>query len=234
MSKMRWLKTKREPVEMSVAEARISGPVAAVEIAEGGAVEEDFVVQLGRQFGAAPARRRQPSPVRRAEGARDDLALHVAFQEALLVLGEQLLAVEAIGQRGEAAAGHAGDDVDLVEQAHPVALRSDDLGSPKELQHAVGKRGGARAAAREGEDDQIALVLEIHLARLETIALARIGLRDRRVDRAGGATAEQEQHGERRQRYGPQRSHCVTCGRVLRKGMQACATTEMRHRSPDR
>ena len=27
MSKVRWLKTKREPVEMSVADARISGPL---------------------------------------------------------------------------------------------------------------------------------------------------------------------------------------------------------------
>ena len=93
--------------------------LAAVEIAEGGAVEQDFVVQLGRQFGTAPALRRQVSPVARTEGAGDELALDVALQEALLVVVEQLVAVEAVGQRGEAAARHAGDDVDWIEQAEP-------------------------------------------------------------------------------------------------------------------
>ena len=86
--------------------------LAAVEIAEGGAVEQDFVVQLRRQFGPTPALRRQVSPVARTEGAGDDLALHVALQEALLVVVEQLVAVEAVGQRREAAAGNAGDDID--------------------------------------------------------------------------------------------------------------------------
>ena len=132
---------------------------AAVEIAEGRAVEQDFVVQLGRQFGTAPGRRPQLSPVSRIESARDDLALHVALQEALLVVGEQLVAVKAIGQRGETAARHAGDDVDFVEQPDLVALRSDDLGASQEFQHAIRKCGSARAAAREGEDDQVVLVL---------------------------------------------------------------------------
>ena len=46
----------------------------------------------------------------------DELALHVALQEALFVVVEELVAVQAVGQRGEAAARHAGDDIDLVEQ----------------------------------------------------------------------------------------------------------------------
>ena len=37
--------------------------------------------------------RRQLAPVSRIEGAGDELALHVALQEALLVVGEQLVAV---------------------------------------------------------------------------------------------------------------------------------------------
>jgi len=51
---------------------------AAVEIAKGSAVEEDFVVQLGRQFGTTPTRRPQLSPVSRTQHARDELALHIA------------------------------------------------------------------------------------------------------------------------------------------------------------
>ena len=112
MSNMRWLKTKREPVEMSVADARIIGPLPRL--------RSPNVAPLNRISSyscAASSERPQPSdersaPVSRTEGAGDDLALHVALQEALLVVVEQLVAVEAVGQRGEAAARHAGDDVD--------------------------------------------------------------------------------------------------------------------------
>ena len=79
-----------------------------------------------------------------------------------------------------------------VEQADSVALRSDDLGLSKELQHPVGEGGGTRAAAREGEDDQVFLVFETSLARLETVPRRRVGLGDRRIDRAGGAAAQQD------------------------------------------
>ncbi len=191
-SKTRWVKRKREPVEISVADARISGPAPRVEIAERRAVEQDFVVQLGRQFGTAPARRPQRSPVSRIQETRDDLALYIAFQEALLVVGEQLVAIQAIGERSETSARHAADDVDFIEQADFVAVRSDDLGLSKELQHPVGEGGGTRAAAREGEDDQVFLVFDISLARLETVPRRRVGLGDRRIDRAGGAAAQQD------------------------------------------
>ena len=97
--------------------------LAAIEIAEGGAVEQDLVVQLRRQLGAAPALRREVSPVARTQGARDELALDVALEEALLVIVEQLVAVEAVRQRGEAAARNAGNDVDGVEQAKLGAVR---------------------------------------------------------------------------------------------------------------
>src|SRR5206468_12663231 len=101
--------------------------LAAVEIAERGTVEKNFVVQLRRQFGATPTGRPQLAPVRRTEGARDDLALHIALQKALLVVVEQLVAVKAIRQCGEAATRYASDDVDFIEQTNFVALRSDDL-----------------------------------------------------------------------------------------------------------
>ena len=153
-SKTRWLKTNREPVEMSVADARMSGPLPRVEVAEGRVVEQDLVVQLGRQLRPTPGRRPQLAPVGRTEGAGDDLALHVALQEALLVFGEQLVAVEAVGQCREAAARHAGDDVDGVEQAG-LAPRCRDLGAPQELQNPIGERGRARAAAGKGEDDEV-------------------------------------------------------------------------------
>src|SRR5207302_8135647 len=125
---------------------------AAVEIAEGRTIEKNFVVQFRRQFRAPPTRRFQLAPVSRIKGASDDLALHIALQEALLVVVEQIIAVKAIGQRGETAARHAGDDVDFVEEAHFVPLRSDDLGTPKKLQNAIRKRRSTRAPTREGED----------------------------------------------------------------------------------
>ena len=62
MSNVPWLKTKREPVEMSVADASIIGPCSAIEIAEGGAVEEDFVVQLRTPVRTAPNPSDERSP----------------------------------------------------------------------------------------------------------------------------------------------------------------------------
>jgi len=176
MSNVPWLKTSRAPLERSVAVARIS--------ARGrGRDRRRWRCRTGFRRTAAPPARTGPSPSTTAcpnwpaERPRDDLALHVALEEALLVLGEQPLAVEAVGERGEAAAGHAGDDVDRVQQAKRVAGRPDHLGAPEELQHAVRERGRARAAAGKGEDDQAVLaflaltgVLGQRLARLEAIA----------------------------------------------------------------
>ena len=164
-SKTFWSKTRRGPGRDVGGRGQDQRALAAVEVAEGRAVEQDLVVQLGRQFGAAPAGRPQLAPVGRIERAGDELALHVALQEALLVVGEQLVAVQAVGQRREAAARHAGDDVDCVEQADAFAARPDDLGAPQKLQDAVGERRRARAAAGKGEDDQGVLVLEVRLPR---------------------------------------------------------------------
>jgi hypothetical protein len=61
-SNVPWLKTKRDPVEMSVAE-RGSSALAPVEIAERGAVEQDLVVQLRCQLGS-------PQPVETASPVR--------------------------------------------------------------------------------------------------------------------------------------------------------------------
>ena len=113
---------------------------AAAEIGIGRAVEEDLVVQVGRELRAPPVRRRQSCPVTRIEGAGDDLALHVALQEALLVFREQLVAVQAIGQRREAAARDPGDDADGIEQANLLAARPNDLGASGEIRGRRTKR----------------------------------------------------------------------------------------------
>ena len=176
-------------------------PLAADEIGEGRVVEQDFIVELSGELGTTPVRRRQRSPIEGTQRAGDDIALDVALQEALLVLVEQLLTVETVGQRGEAAAGDAGDDVDRVEQAHLPAPGLLDLGAAKEFEDAVRERGGARAAPRERKDDQVGLVLDLRLARLEAVARVRVGLGDRRVDRAVGATAEQQQRKQRQLEY---------------------------------
>jgi hypothetical protein len=80
-------------------------------------VEQDLVVQLGSQFRPAVALGRQRSPVIGTRRAGDKLALDVTLEEALLVIVEQLLAIQAVSQGREAAAGNAGDDIDGVEQA---------------------------------------------------------------------------------------------------------------------
>jgi len=73
------------------------------------------------------------------------------FREALFVIVEQLVSVEAVGERREASARHAGDDADKVEQACLIALRIFDFGIPQELEDAVREGGRARASARKGE-----------------------------------------------------------------------------------
>ncbi|EXI73393.1 MAG: hypothetical protein AW07_02605 [Candidatus Accumulibacter sp. SK-11] len=111
----------------------------------------------------------------------------------MLVVGEQLVAVQTISERSEAAARDAGDHVHCVDQAKPGAIRCHDLGAPQELQHPIRERGSTCATAGEGKYDQSVLTLEVLLARLEGVAAVRIDLRDRRVDRAAGAAGEAEQ-----------------------------------------
>src|ERR1022692_3424357 len=155
-------------------------------------MEQDLVVKLGRQFGTAPTRRPQGCPVSRVEQTGDQLSLQVTLQKFLLVVCEQLVAVQAVGEGGEASARHAGDDVDLVEQARSVAPRSNDLGAPQKLKDSVRECGGARPAARKRKDDQVVLVLEMRFTRLIPVPSVRVGLGDRRIDRAGGATSQQK------------------------------------------
>jgi hypothetical protein len=69
--------------------------LAPVEVPERRAVEQDLVVELGRELGPAPGGRVQLAPVGHVEGALDELALNVALQKALLVFVEQLVAVQA-------------------------------------------------------------------------------------------------------------------------------------------
>ena len=58
-------------------------------------MEKYFIVELRRQFGAAPVFGRQGAPVAGIQGAPDKLALNVTFQEAGLVDVEQFVAVQA-------------------------------------------------------------------------------------------------------------------------------------------
>jgi hypothetical protein len=121
--------------------------VAALQVGERRAVEQDLVVEVRRQLGATPARGHQRSPVRRGGDAPEQFPLDVALQEAPFVLVEQLVAVQPVGQRGEAAAGNAGDDTHFVESADLPPPGRVDLDLAQRLEHAVRERGGARAAA---------------------------------------------------------------------------------------
>jgi hypothetical protein len=57
------LNTKREPVEMSVADASDERPLASREIAERRALEQDLVVEVRGELRAAPARRIELAPI---------------------------------------------------------------------------------------------------------------------------------------------------------------------------
>ena len=116
----------------------------------------------------------------------------------MLVVGEELLAVKTVGQSREAAARHAGNDIDCIEQARLGAVRCDDLGTPEKLQNAIRKRSSSCAAAREGKDDEVVLALEVLLAILKRVPAINVDLCDRRVDRTRGATAQQQQQGKHR------------------------------------
>jgi len=99
--------------------------------------------------------------------------LHVALEEALLAIVEQTVAVEPVGERREAAARHAGDDVDLIEEAEARTLRADRLGALQDLGHAAGKRGCACASAGEGQDEERSRIVALDRAVRETAA--RVG-----------------------------------------------------------
>ena len=59
--------------------------------------------------------------------------MNVALQETLLVIVEQLVSIEAIGERRNTAARHAGDHTDVVKQARLITFRTDDFGIPQKL-----------------------------------------------------------------------------------------------------
>jgi hypothetical protein len=178
-----------------------AGP--AREVREGGAVEQDLVVQIRRHLGASPCIGGQGRPVERVERAREEGALDVALQETLLVIAEELVAVQAVGERGEAAARHAGDDVDGVDEANGVALGPDRLGPAQHLEHAVGERRRSRAAPREGEDHQrVALVARRPFRELvdEPIAVGLVEPGERRVHRTRRASGQDEREEAARER----------------------------------
>ena len=71
-----------------------------IQVRERRAMEQDLVVELRRHLGHAPAFGHQRAPVQRVQGAMDQLALHVAREEAILVLIEQLVAIQPVRERG--------------------------------------------------------------------------------------------------------------------------------------
>jgi hypothetical protein len=116
-------------------------PGGALEVRVGRTVEQDLVVEIGGELGTAPALRPKRAPVQWVQSALDEVALHVALEETLLEIIEQLLSIEAVGERSEAAARDPGDQVDLVEQAIAFARARRDLDSAQRFEHAVRERG---------------------------------------------------------------------------------------------
>ena len=143
-------------------------PRAALQIGERCAIEQDLVIEIRGELGAAPVRRAQRPPVNGIQGPADQLALNIALEKALLVFAEQPVAIQAVGQRGEAATGNPGDDIDRVEQPLSLAVAPDHLGVSQRFEDPVRERGGARSAARERQDDDVLLVARILLPGLES------------------------------------------------------------------
>ena len=161
-------------------------PPPGDQVAIGRAVEELPVVELGDQVAAAEPRRSQPEPVAGREQAPEERALHVALEEALLELLEDVVAAERVVGGGEAAPGDGGDVVDLVEQPAAAALPG-DFGARQLLEGAVGQCRGARAAAGEGEEQLQAVGIVARGDVAEPVASGRIDASDRCVHRIVGA-----------------------------------------------
>src|SRR5262245_13060326 len=92
------------------------------------------------------------------EDSPDQLALNVPLEKALLILLEEPLAIERIRQCGETATGHAGDQVDLLEQGMLMPLHHDRR-APQLLEHTVRKSGRPSAAAGKRQEKKCVRVV---------------------------------------------------------------------------
>lgn len=84
--------------------------------------------------------------MQRISRARDQVALHIALQEALRIVVEQPIAAQAVGQGRETAAGDTDQEIDIVKRCMRIFLGV-DLRATQFLQDAVSERRRARAAA---------------------------------------------------------------------------------------
>jgi hypothetical protein len=106
--------------------------------------------------------------------------------------------------RAAGTSGHSGDDIDLIKQPRPIALRAHHLGTAQEFQDAVRERRRAGASPRKGKNDQRVLVFLVLRPRFESIAGAGVNLRDSRIDKAcrSGGERENRQSGDGRVEVG--------------------------------
>src|SRR6185295_13412569 len=114
-------------------------------------VEQFLVEVLHLEIAAAHVVLEQPRPVRRRQYLVPQVLLGVLVEEALLVAVEGTAPVQRVVGGGERAAGYRRDDVDLVEQRALRAVRRGHLEVAQRLEHAIGERRGALAAAGEGQ-----------------------------------------------------------------------------------
>ena len=143
--------------------------------------------------------------MQRVQEAGNELALHVAFEESLVVFVEELLAVERVCERREAAARDAGHDVDLVQ--HPRRLPVDDEGGPAQLlQHAERERRRARSAAGKREDDERVRCSSPYGAPSRAVARGGICGFESGVD--GARCAAGEERGDENERHGAGKGGC--------------------------
>ena len=197
---------------------------AAAQVAEGGAIEKNAVVVLGRQVAAREAAAEDLRPRRRVQHDPDQVALYVALEETLFVLLEQPVAVEREGKRREAAAGNAGDEVDVVEQRSRTPGRG-HAGAAQLLQDSVRERRRARAAAGHRHHQAEFGVAALGLPVRHPVAVFVVVARERRI-RWPRRAADQQQR-QRDDHRAPDRVHRAAPAAAAR----APPTTRLRRRA---
>jgi len=125
-SKFSGLKTSRVPSARSVALTRMRGPSRLRSL---------YVAPLNRissYMSAASSERPQPAEpsagqLKGFQGSLNEVALHVALEEARFVHVEELVAVKTKRQCGKTSTGNSRDHVDCVEHADLAAALGGDF-----------------------------------------------------------------------------------------------------------
>lgn len=135
------------------------------------------VVIVGSEIDSVVARREELDPRQGIERCSHEIALYVEVEEVAFEVRHREATIKGVGHTGEATAGDAGDDVDLIEQRAATA----DLGSVKVRERPVCQRRSAGSSTAEGKDDECLISSWIVRKILEAITVLRIQATERSI-----------------------------------------------------